>query len=165
MKHISKFDHCVYEISESVDLNLMKKGKAYRDDITLIWRDAPCGLDIAYEKDDISPRELIGWHWGAYDFDITEEYIKDYYKTKLDIKEQPTPKKLKTIDLPIAYVHLIQNALQVIQKHDLYELLYDSDDSDLLDALKSHVSEVLESFCDPLYKLDIDTKIIIEEDE
>ena len=83
MKHISRFDGCVYEISESVDLELMKQGKGYRDDITLIWRDPPCGFEEA-EENGITQRELVGWYWGDYDYKIVERYIKKYYKAKLD---------------------------------------------------------------------------------
>lgn len=69
MKHISKFDVDGYEYVISYSM---------ADDITLIWRDI-LDIDFAY-KNDIPPRELIGWYFGEYDFDITEEYIKDYYK-------------------------------------------------------------------------------------
>lgn len=83
MKHISRFDGCVYEISESVDIDLMGQGKPCRDDIILIWRDAPCGFDAA-EANGITQRELVGWYWGEYDYKITESYIQKYYKAKLN---------------------------------------------------------------------------------
>lgn len=79
MEHISKFDGCVYEISYSVtDENGIQK----EDDITLIWRDPPCGFEEA-EENHLDQRELVGWYWGGYDYKITELYIKKYYKAKL----------------------------------------------------------------------------------
>lgn len=79
MQHISKFDGCVYEISYSVT---MEDGEERDDDITLIWRDAQCDFDDA-EENDIPLREFIGWYFGEYNFAITEQYVKDYYKKKL----------------------------------------------------------------------------------
>ena len=162
MKHVSKFDSCVYEISESVDLEAMKQGKGYRDDITLIWRDAPCDVDLAFEKD-IPPRELIGWYFGEYDYDDAEWQIKHYYRNKLEKKEQPAPKKPKTIDLPICYVHLIEDCLRTIQDHNLYELMNWDKDEESLEHLKWHVEEVLDGFCKPLDELDEDAEIILED--
>lgn len=162
MKHISKFDGYEYEISYSV---ADEDGTPKYDDITLIWRDAPCGVGQAF-KEDIPPRELVGWYFGEYDFVLVEGYIKDYYKAKLDTKKQPVPKKPKTMDLPICYVHLIQDCLTTIQDHNLYELVdsYDKDEESI-EALKGHIEDVLCYFCSPLDELDIDTEIIIEEDK
>lgn len=73
----------------------------------------------------------------------------------------------KTIELPICYVHLIQDCLQTIKRHNLCSLLgcYDgNEDKDFLDALKSDIDDILESICKPLDDLDEDTKIIIEEE-
>ena len=70
---------------------------------------------------------------------------------------------MKTIELPICYVHLIADCLDVIKKHNLFSLL--SYDEDCLEDAKVHIEEVLDKFCRPLEELDIDTKIIIEEDE
>lgn len=69
----------------------------------------------------------------------------------------------KTIDLPICYVNLIDDCLEVIKKHNLFSLL--SYDEDCLGAAKSHFEEVLDKFCKPLEELGVDTKIIIEEGE
>lgn len=159
MEHISKFDSCVYEISYSMGY---EDEELREDDITLIWRDAPCDIDAAWEED-IPPRELVGWYFGEYDFDITEEYIKDYYKAKLNIKEQPVPKKPKTMDLPICYVHLIENCLRTIQDYNLYKLMSWDKDEESIEHLKLHIAEVVEDFCKPLDELDEDTEIIIEE--
>lgn len=83
MQHVSRFDGCIYEISYSVaDENGIQK----EDDITLIWRDPPCGFEEA-EDNDIPQRELVGWYWGDYDYKMVEGYIKDYYKTKLKEKK------------------------------------------------------------------------------
>ena len=83
MKHISKFDGCVYEIGYAMT---HENGKEYSDDVTLIWRDAPCGMDEAWDND-MPPREFINWHCGEYDYDMAEDYIKDYYKKKLENKD------------------------------------------------------------------------------
>jgi hypothetical protein len=79
MKHVSKFDGCVYEISHSISI---ENGKRYDDCVCLIWRDAPCGFDAAFDND-IPIHELINWYHGDYDYDTTEHYIKDYYKKRL----------------------------------------------------------------------------------
>lgn len=74
----------------------------------------------------------------------------------------------KTIDLPICYVHLIQDCLKTIKRHNLCSLLgcYDgNEDKDFLHALNIDLSDILESICEPLDELDKDTKIIIEEDK
>lgn len=163
MKHVSKFDSSVYEICESVDLEAMNKGERYREGITLIWKDAPCDIDLAYEKD-IPPRELIGWYFGEYDYDDVEWQIKHYYQEKLKPKEKLEQKKPKTMDLPICYVHLIQDCLQTIQDHNLYELIdsYDKD-KESIEHLKGHIEDVLERFCKPLDELDEDTEVILED--
>lgn len=158
MKHISIFDGCTYEISYSMSME--GNGKQYDDDITLIWRDAPCGIDVAWEED-IPPRELVGWYFGEYDFVLVEGYIKDYYKAKWNIKEQPVPKKPKTMDLPICYVNFIADCLDAIKKHNLYALLSGECDPE---CAKDHLDTVLTQFCEPLFEYD-DTVIILEEDE
>ena len=155
MKHISKFDGREYFVTRSYDAD--NNGNLYNHDVCLIWREG-----VLYGEDE--PRTFIGWYCGDYSYNWTESCIQDYYEEKLkkgDIK-------MKTIDLPICYVHLIQDCLQTIQKHDLYRLLgcYDgNEDKDFLDALKFEINDVLESICDPLDEFDKDTKIIIEEDE
>ena len=160
MKHVSKFDSCVYEISYSV---ADEDGTPKYDNILLIWRDAPCDIDLAFEKD-IPPRELIGWYFGEYDYDDVEWQIKYYYRNKLEKKEQPAAKKPKTMDLPICYVHLIADCLKTIQDHNLYELIdsYDKDEESI-EHLKWHIEDVLNDFCKPLDELDEDTEIILED--
>jgi hypothetical protein len=59
-----------------------ENGKEYRDDTTLIWRDAPCDIDDA-EENGVPLREFVNWYFGEYDYATTEQYIKDYYKKKL----------------------------------------------------------------------------------
>ena len=160
MKHISIFDGCTYEISYSMS---MENGKHYDDDITIIWRDAPTDPNKTNGVD-LPIREIVGWYCGEYDYEDTEWYIKDWYRKKLETKL--VPKKPKTIDLPICYVHLIQDCLTTIQDHNLYELVdsYDKDEENI-EAFKGHIEDVLYYFCKPLDELDIDTEIIIEEDE
>lgn len=162
MKHISKFDGYEYEITYSVDY---EGNKVLSDDIILIWRDAPCGIGNAFLQN-IPPRTLVGWYYGEYDEAIVEDYIKDYWKKQLAESEVRAPKKPKTLDLPIAYLHVIQACLQTIQKYDLYKLLdcYDGNkDREFLDALKLDVDYVLKGICEPLDELDKDIKIILED--
>lgn len=157
MKHVSKFDGCVYEISHSVGI---ENGKEYDDCVCLIWRDAPCGIEEAWDND-MPPREFINWYCGDYDYDFTEDYIKDYYKEKMQKKEQPEHKQPKTLDLPMAYVNFIGDCLDLIKKHDLYALL--SYDDDCLEMAKSHLDEVDERLLQPLYEYGDDTEIILED--
>jgi hypothetical protein len=78
MKHISKFDGKVYEVSKSVS---MIDGKQYDDDITLIWYDKPYDEDVCHEEDD-DARVLVSWYWGDYNYDMTEIDI-EYYWTEV----------------------------------------------------------------------------------
>lgn len=154
MKHISKFDAREYLVTRSYDFS---DNKIYDHDVCFIWNES-----ILY-GDDV-PRTFIGWYCGRYDYQWTEGVIQKYHERKLKKGDV----KMKTIDLPICYVHLIQDCLQTIKRHNLYSLLgcYDgNEDKDFLDALKSDIDDVIESICEPLDKLDKDTKIIIEEDK
>ena len=157
MKHISKFDGCVYDISHSVGV---ENGKEYDDCICLIWRDAPCGFDEAFDKD-IPVQELVGWYHGDYEYDTTEYYIKDFYKKLLNKSECKVQKQLKTMDLPIAYVNFIGDCLDIIKEHDLYALLSAYDDCP--EIAKQHHDEVIERLLKPLYEYDEDMKIILED--
>lgn len=157
MWHKSKFDGRDYLITRSyeVDNDNMVCGD---HDVCLIWDEG------ILDGNDDEPRTFIGWYCGGYDYQWTEDIIQDYYEGKLkkgDIK-------MKTIDLNICHVHLIQDCLQTIKRHNLYGLLgcYEgNEDKEFLDALKFDINDILESICEPLDELDIDTKIIIEEDE
>lgn len=53
--HLSKIDNRVYHITEDKF-----------DDITLIW------------DDNEDQRRLVNWHWGGYDYELAECYVKDY---------------------------------------------------------------------------------------
>ncbi len=156
MKHISKFDRYEYEIAYSI---VDEDGCPKYEDITLIWRDAPCGVGQSFLQD-IPPRELVGWYWGEYDFETVEEYIKDYWKKKLSASEQPKVNPSKTMDLPIAYVNFISDCLETIKKCNLYALL---GGCDAVDLEQDHLEEVLEMFCKPLEKYGDDTVIILED--
>jgi hypothetical protein len=63
MKHISKIDKKTYYISESISYDDHK-----HDDITLIWDFEP------FDK----PALLVGWFYGEYDYEQTEEYIRKF---------------------------------------------------------------------------------------
>ena len=76
MKHVSKFDGQVYEISKSVNV---VDGKQYDDDITLIWYDMPYDENKVYEED-IDARVLIDWYWGEYDYDVVDALIQNYWR-------------------------------------------------------------------------------------
>ena len=76
MKHVSKIDGQVYEISKSVS---MESGTQYDDDITIIWYDKPYDDNVAYEED-VDARIFIDWYWGEYDADVTDAYIENYWR-------------------------------------------------------------------------------------
>ena len=159
MKHISKFDGCVYDISYSMT---MEDGELKDDGVIVIWKNAPCGVDDAFDAD-LPIMEFVAWYCGDYDYDDVEWQIKHYYREKLEQKNQPAPKKPKTMDLPICYVHLIEDCLKTIQDHNLYELMSWDKDEESIEHLKWHIEDVLSDFCKPLDELDIDTEIILED--
>ena len=138
MKHVSKFDSCTYEISYSMS---KENGKQYDDDITLIWRNSPTDPEETNGVD-LPIMEMIGWYAGDYNYDDTEWYIKDWYRKKLEIKPA---QKLEAMCLPIAYIHLIADCLDVIKKYKLHKLLeaYDGTDK-MIDILQSNVDEVID---------------------
>lgn len=78
MKHVSKVDDLVYEVSKSVSI---VDGKQYDDDITLIWYDKKYEDDLCYDEE-LDARVLIGWYWGDYDEELTDAYIEDYWRDK-----------------------------------------------------------------------------------
>ena len=80
MKHVSKIDDQVYEISKSVSVF---DGRAYEDDITIIWHDKPYNDDVYYDEDS-DARVLIGWYWGDYDAELTDSHIKAYWRGGLN---------------------------------------------------------------------------------
>lgn len=155
MKHISKFDGLEYLITRSYEVDNNNKIHDNHD-VTLIWREGAL-------YGDAEPRTFIGWYCGDYSYEETEDYIREHYLDKLMDIIKVKSKKPKTIDLPICYVNLITDCLEVIKEHNLFSLL--SYDENCIDAAKSHLEEVLERFCEPLEELCVDTKIIIEEDE
>lgn len=63
MTHFSKITNKIYDISFSASI---EDSKLKFDDITLIW-------DAA---DPTIPHMLVGWYYGDYDFDTTEDYIR-----------------------------------------------------------------------------------------
>lgn len=75
MTHISKIDGAAYDISYSCDYH---DGK--HDDITLIW--------FSPNSPDLPPTIFIGWYYGSYDYNITEQYIAAYKLKNLDSKSQ-----------------------------------------------------------------------------
>lgn len=66
----------------------------------------------------------------------------------------------QTIDLPICYVNLIEDCLEMIKKHNLLTLVYgDYADKDDEDAKKFDLQTVLDDFCKPLTDRDCDVSI------
>ena len=84
MKHFSKIDAQTYEISKSVSV---VNGKQYEDDITLVWYDTPYDENERQEEDP-NARVLVGWYWGGYDEEVTDELIKFYWRESQDVKER-----------------------------------------------------------------------------
>ena len=78
-KYVSKFDGCVYELTKSM---VMEDGELRTEDKTLIWRDAPCGLEEAWDHR-IPHTEFVGFYYGEPNDEYTEEYIKEYWKKKI----------------------------------------------------------------------------------
>ena len=159
MKYISKFDGCVYELTRSM---VMEGGKLRDEDKTLIWRDAPCGLEEAWEND-VAPTEFVGFYYGDPNEEDTEEYIKDYWKKKVvDKQTDVVEKKSDTVaELPVCFVNMIAACLTTIQEHDLLDLVYGKFASvDEKETVRDDLEFVLREFCDVLQELDEDTVIV-----
>ena len=165
-KYVSKFDGCVYELTQSM---AMENGKLCSEDKTLIWRDAPCGLDEAWENH-IPPTEFVGFYFGEPNEENTEYYIKKYWGKKIvdnqsDIVEKKTEvvkKKPEVVaELPICFVNMISACLTTIQEHDLLDLVYGKFASvDEKETVRDDLEFVLREFCDVLQELDEDTVIV-----
>lgn len=159
MKHVSKFDGCVYDISYSMT---MEKGELKSDEITIIWKNAPCGVGNAFDMD-LPIMEFINWYAGNYDYDDTEYYIKKHYEEKLTQTEQHKP-MFDMMYLPIAYVHLVADCLDVIKKHGLYKLLETYDGTnEMMNILRSDVDEVIKYTEDIDVFADCDDVLIAKE--
>ena len=159
MKYISKFDGCVYELTRSM---VMEGGKLCDEDKTLIWRDAPCGLEEAWENN-VSPTEFVGFYYGDPNEEDTEEYIKEYWKKKVvDKQTDVVEKKSDTVaELPVCFVNMIASCLTTIQEHDLLDLVYGKFASvDEKETVRDDLETVLREFCDVLQELDHDTVIV-----
>lgn len=165
-KYVSKFDGCVYTLTSSM---AMENGKLRDEDKTLIWRDAPCGLDEAWENN-IPPTEFVGFYFGNPNEEDTEYYIKKYWEKKLmDKQADVVEKKIEVVEkqpkvvaeLPICFVNMIAACLTTIQEHDLLDLVYGKFASvDEKETTRDDLETVLREFCDVLQELDEDTIIV-----
>lgn len=165
-KYVSKFDGCVYELTSSM---VMEDGELRDEDKTLIWRDAPCGLEEAWDHN-IPHTEFVGFYYGEPNDEYTEEYIEEYWKKKVaDKQTDVVEKKTKVVEkkqgviakLPICFVNMIAACLTTIQEHDLLDLVYGKFASvDEKETARDDLEVVLREFCDTLQELDEDTVII-----
>lgn len=158
-KYVSKFDGCVYELTQSM---AMENGKLCSEDKTLIWREAPCGLDEAWEND-IPPTEFVGFYYGEPNDEDTEYYIREYWKKKVvDKQVEVVENKPEVVaELPVCFVNMIAACLTTIQEHDLLDLVYGKFASvDEKEAARDDLEFVLREFCDELQELDEDTVIM-----
>ena len=158
-KYVSKFDGCVYELTESM---VMEDGRLCSEDKTLIWREAPCGLDEAWEND-IPPTEFVGFYYGEPNDEDTEYYIREYWKKKVVDKSVDVVEKKPEVvaELPICFVNMIAACLTTIQEHDLLDLVYGKFASaDEKETVHDDLETVLREFCDNLQELDEDTVIV-----
>ena len=159
MKYISKFDGCVYELTDSM---VMEDGKLLTEDKTLIWRDAPCGLDKAWDNK-IPHTEFVGFYYGEPNDEYTEEYIEAYWKKKVASKNTDVAEKKQNVvaELPICFVNMIAACLETIQEHDLLDLVYGKFYSaGEKEASRDDLETVLREFCDVLQEIDEDTVIV-----
>ena len=164
--YVSKFDGCVYTLTESM---VMEDGKLCTEGKTLIWRDAPCGLEEAWEHN-MPHTEFIGFYYGDPNAEDTEYYIEEYWKKKIANKKtevvekttQIVEKKQKVVaELPVCFVNMIAACLTTIQEHDLLDLVYGKFASvDEKEASRDDLETVLREFCDVLQELDEDTVIV-----
>ena len=157
--YVSKFDGCVYTLTESM---VMENGKLCTEDKTLIWRDAPCGLDEAWEHN-LPHTEFVGFYYGEPNDEDTEHYIEKYWAKKVARNQsKPVEKKQKVVaELPICFVNMIAACLETIQQHDLLDLVYGKFASrDEKEAVRDDLETVLREFCDVLQELDEDTVIV-----
>lgn len=151
-KYVSKFDGCVYELTESM---VMEDGELRTEDKTLIWRDAPCGLEEAWDHG-IPNTEFVGFYYGEPNEEDTEYYIEEYWKKKI------ADKKTNVVtELPVCFVNMIAACLSTIQEHDLLDLVYGKFASvDEKETTRDDLEFVLREFCDVLQELDEDTVIV-----
>ena len=158
-KYVSKFDGCVYELTSSM---VMEDGELRTEDKTLIWREAPCGLEEAWENN-ITPTEFVGFYYGKPNEENIEYYIKEYWKKKVVDKQDKVVEKKPDVvaELPICFVNMIAACLTTIQEHDLLDLVYGKFASiDEKETARDDLEAVLREFCDELQELDEDTIIV-----
>jgi hypothetical protein len=158
-KYVSKFDGCVYTLTESM---VMEDGELRSEGKTLIWRDAPCGLEEAWDQG-IPHTEFVGFYYGDPEDEYTEEYIQDYWEKKVaDKKTESVEKKQEVVaELPVCFVNMIAACLTTIQEHDLLDLVYGKFASvDEKETVRDDLEFVLREFCDVLQELDEDTVIV-----
>ena len=98
----------------------------------------------------------VSWMLDAYDG--VEIFDTQYGEVFLSSDKRPTK-----IQLPIAYVHLIQACLETINKHNLHALLCGTTEAEFIGTLKEDINTVLHEVIYPLDIEDLDTEIIIPE--
>jgi hypothetical protein len=158
-QYVSKFDGCVYTLTESM---VMEDGELRSEGKTLIWRDAPCGLEEAWEHN-MPHTEFIGFYYGDPEDEYTEDYIQDYWKKKVAGKKIESVEKKQEVvaELPVCFVNMIAACLTTIQEHDLLDLVYGKFASvDEKETVRDDLETVLREFCDNLQELDEDTIIV-----
>lgn len=157
--YVSKFDGCVYTLTDSM---VMEDGELRSEGKTLIWRDTPCGLEKAWEHN-MPHIEFIGFYYGDPNEEDTEYYIEEYWKKKVaDKKTEVVEKKPEIVtELPVCFVNMITACLTTIQEHDLLDLVYGKFASvDEKETVRDDLEFVLREFCDVLQELDEDTIIV-----
>lgn len=158
-QYVSKFDGCVYTLTESMG---MEDGELRSEDKTLIWRDAPCGLEEAWEHN-LPHTEFVGFYYGEANDEDTEHYIEEYWKKKIASKKTDVVEKKQNVvaELPVCFVNMIAACLTTIQEHDLLDLVYGKFASvDEKETSRDDLETVLREFCDVLQELDEDTVIV-----
>ena len=140
----------------------MEDGELRTEDKTLIWRDAPCGLEEAWDHN-IPHTEFVGFYYGEPNEENTEYYIEEYWKKKVADKpvEVVEKKSEVVVELPVCFVNMISACLTTIQEHDLLDLVYGKFASaDEKETARDDLEFVLREFCDVLQELDEDTVIV-----
>lgn len=129
MKHISKINNRTYDITESV---VFENGEIKRDDKTIIWYGDT----------------IVGWHYGGYDFNTAESYIKDYLKGNYEniILLKDNDSKYYDTDLII-----LTNETKETIENEIDDIRYQWHENDcdysLLEAISDELHEKFNCIC------------------